>query len=288
MKKADKELQAVLDAAQMSHPVIAANAIRKLGESKAKEAAPIITARIKDRSSRVRLACVKQAAAILGKAAVPYLAERLYLDRVIDIGMEAARQLATIGTTEAAEALIAAGSTENHMAGTHADFGLAYWDSFAGIEPLLEALENPGVNHGEIALALGRTGEKKLVGALASAYARAGSEVERLQVAAGLTLLGDDRREEFYCALESNWPRVRLVALDCISETGDRAAFLNIVPLLKDKDPEVASKAHCLLEVFGLTQDEGLMTAANERAKMDIKAALPPGFTVEAGEEGDL
>ena len=279
-----QEVQETIDAARSGATAKAVEAFKKLGILKCKEAVPILIVRITDKDPEIRLVCVQESVDILGKAAVKYLAARLE-DTVIHIAMAAASQLAYLGTQKAAEALLRAANSSNPIIETNGAYGLGFWDSKEGAKVLLEAVSNTGYNYrGAAALALGQIGGKKIPPALVKAFNRATDEDEKMQIAAALTMLGDDQREIIREGLQSQLPGRKLVALFCIRALKDKGAFLDIVPLLKDTNVNVAQAAEDTLEAIGVTQKERRLISKREQAKCDIRKVLPEGYQLEADE----
>jgi len=265
IKISAQEVKETLDAARSGATAEAVEAFKKLGILKCKEAASILIARITDKDPEIRLVCVQESVDILGKAAVKHLAARLD-DTVIHIAMAAASQLAYLGTQKAAEALLRAANSSNPIIETNGAYGLGFWDSKEGAKVLLEAVSNTGYNYrGAAALALGQIGGKKIPPALVKAFNRATDEDEKMQIAAALTMLGDDQRE-------------------LIRALKDKGAFLDIIPLLKDTNVNVSQAAEDTLEEIGVTQKERRLMSKREQAKCDIRKALPEGYQLEADE----
>ena len=284
IKISAQEVQVTLDAARSGATADAVEAFKKLGILKCKEAAPILIVRITDKDPEIRLVCVQESVDILGKAAVKYLDARLE-DTVINIAMAAASQLAYLGTQKAAEALLRAANSSNPIIETNGAYGLGFWNSKEGTKVLLEAVSNTGYNYrGAAALALGQIGGKKIPPALVKAFNHATDEDEKMQIAAALTMLGDDQREIIREGLQSQLPGRKLVALFCIRALKDKGAFLDIVPLLKDTNVNVAQAAEDTLEEIGATQKERRLISKREQAKCDIRKALPEGYQLEADE----
>lgn len=279
-----REINETLNTARRGKAPEAAEAFRKLALVKCREAKPAVIARLADKDPQIRLACTQECSAILGKAAARYLAARLS-DTVIEIGMVAAEQLAVLGTRQAAEELVKAADSADPIIQTHGTYGLGYWTSKAGSPVLRKAVAEPGLAcPGATALALGRIGGKRVPGELVSAFNRVTNEVERMEIAAGLTLLGSDQRETIREGLRSQWSTVKLSALGCVSAINDRGAFLDIVPLLRDRDSSVSSQAETVLESLGLTQKEKRFLTRKEIAKYELRKALPEGYQLEADE----
>lgn len=279
-----QEIEDTLNTARAGVTADAVEAFRKLGMLKCKEAAPVLIARLTDKDTRIRLVCVEESVEILGKSAAPYLAARLE-DKCVQVAMEAAARLACIGSLKAAEALIRAAGSNNHIIETNGAYGLGYWTSKEGNPALLEAVLNPDYNYrGAVALALGQTGDKEVIPQLTRAFARATDEEERIHIATALTMLGDDQKEVIREGLQSSATKRKLTALACVRELMDKDAFLDIVPLLKDADANVRMDASDTLETLGITQEEKRLVSKTERAKYEIRKALPDGYKLDADE----
>jgi len=284
IKISSQEVQETLNTARSGATAEAVTAFKKLGILKCKEAAPVLIARITDKDPQIRLVCVQESIDILGKAALKHLVARLE-DKVIQIGMTAASQLAYLGTRKAAEALIRAAGSTDLIIQTHGTYGLSFWDSKEGAGVLRRAVLDPDSEYrGTIALALGQIGGKKVPPELVRAFARATDEAEKMQIAAALTMLGDDQREVIREGLRSQWVPVKYAALTCVKELKDKGAFLDIVPLLKDVNESISREASDTLEAIGLTQKEKRFLSINDQAKYAIKKGLPEGYQMDADE----
>ena len=284
IKISAQEVKETLDAARSGATAEAVEAFKKLGILKCKEAASILIARITDKDPEIRLVCVQESVDILGKAAVKHLAARLD-DTVIHIAMAAASQLAYLGTQKAAEALIRAAGSTDLIIQTHGTYGLSFWNSKEGAGVLRKAVLDPDSDfRGTIAIALGQIGGKKVPPELVRAFARATDEAEKMQIAAALTMLGDDQREVIREGLRSQWAPVKFAALTCVKAIKDKDVFLDIVPLLKDVDEGISREASDTLEAIGLTQKEKRFLSKNDQAKYAIKRALPEGYQMDADE----
>lgn len=284
IKISAQEVQETLNAARSGATDEAIEAFKKLGILKCKDAAPILISRITDKDPQIRLVCVQESIDILGKTALKHLVARLE-DNVIQIGMTAASQLAYLGTKKAAEALIQASGSKDLIIQTHGTYGLSFWYSKDGAGVLRKAVLNPDSDYrGTVAIALGQIGGKKVPGELVRAFARATDEAEKMQIAAALTMLGDDRREVIREGLRSQWVPIKFAALTCVKTIKDKGAFLDIVPLLKDVDEGISREASDTLEAIGLTQKEKRFVSINDSAKYAIKRSLPEGYQMDADE----
>lgn len=283
-KISSREMRETLNIARTGSAPEAVEALQKLALLKCKKAVPTVIARLSDKDPQLRLTCTQECAAILGKSAARHLAARLS-DKVIEVGMVAAEQLAILGTRQAAEELVKAAASEDPIIQTHGTYGLSYWTSKAGVPVLRKAVIEPGFPcPGAAAMALGQIGVKRIPGELTSAFNRVTNEVERMEIAAALTLLGSDQREIIHEGLRSQWSTVKLSALGCALAINDKEAFLDIVPLLRDRDSGVSSQAENVLESLGLTQKEKRFITRKEAAKYDLRKSLPEGYQLEADE----
>ena len=284
IKISAQEIQNTINTARTGATPEAVEAFKKLGMLKCKQAGPALIARITDKDPEIRLVCTQESVDILGKAALKYLVACLE-DKVIQIGMTAAAQLACLGTRKAAEALIQAAGSTDLIIQTHGTYGLDFWDSKEGAGVLRKAvLDQDSEYRGTVAIALGQIGGKKVPPELARAFNRATDEAEKMQIAAALTMLGDDRREVIREGLRSQWVPVKFAALTCVKAIKDKGAFLDIVPLLKDVDEGISREASDTLEAIGLTQKEKRFLSKNDQAKYAIKRALPEGYQMDADE----
>lgn len=275
-------MQETLIAARHGTTREAVAAFKELGRHKCKAGGPALLSRIADKNAEIRLVCVQESIDILGEAAFEHLVAALR-DPVIQIGMIAASHLAWIGTQRAAQVLVQAASGTDQVVQTHGAYGLEFWRSKDGMLVLLEALADRRFPYrGTAALALARSGVREALPALAEAFAHERNWGDKMQMAAALTLLGNDRREFIREGLRSEWSDRRLAALICAQELKDKDAFCDIVPLLHSMDVEVSLQAAETLKAIGVPQKEKRKKLLADIAKLSIKRRLPEGYRVEA------
>ena len=282
MTKPEQSLQELLIAAHSCDRHIAVEAIRKLGVLQAKEAAPIIIARMADEDAAIRQVCTEESIDILGNDATALLEGRL-LDESITVGMIAAGSLAYIGTPVAAKILIRAVENESPIISTHGRCGLGSWKSLAGFDVFTRALIDGNANvRGHAALALGRIGDAVALPYLALAFDKEHEEVNSVRIATAQTLLGEDKKILIRQALHAADLQVQFAALACVATIKDRGALFDILPLLGSYSFELAMTAESVLEELELIQKETSAKAQEDEAKLWLRLSLPDGYIVGA------